>query len=60
MIYTKGMMVFLAERWCFWRVGWKNVFGVYIVFVLFWFILLYDVGSVECVLGYFRVLLYRL
>jgi hypothetical protein len=48
----RGTMVFLeVER--------KNVFGVYIVFVLFWFIL-YDVGSVKCVLDYFRVSLYRL
>jgi len=38
----------------------KNVFSVYTVFVLFRFILLYNVGSVKCVLDYFRVLLYRL
>jgi hypothetical protein len=60
MIYTKGMMVFLAGHGVFWRVGRKNEFSVYIAFVLFRFILLYDVGSVKSVLDYFRVLLYRL
>jgi hypothetical protein len=49
----RGTMVFLED-------GKKNEFSVYIVFVLFRFILLYNVGSVKCVLDYFRVLLYRL